>query len=183
MSELFTWLNEVEVGLLEGIQSLFRSGFLDGFMPYATKLGDGGIFPIVCAILLLCFKRTRKIGVAVAVALILELLVVNVAMKPLFARTRPYDVAAVNLLIEKPGDYSFPSGHTATLFAFAATVFLFDKRFGIPALIAAAVVAFSRLYLFVHYPTDVFAGLIIGILLAFAAAYITKKIWKNKGWS
>jgi undecaprenyl-diphosphatase len=151
-------------------------------MSYATKLGDG-LFPVLCAILLLCFKKTRKIGVAVALALMLELLVVNVAMKPLFARTRPFDVAFFETLIEKPRDYSFPSGHTASLFAFAATIVLFDKKLGIPALIIAAVVAFSRLYLFVHYPTDVLAGLVIGILIAFASAYIIKKIWKKKGWN
>ncbi|MDR2090153.1 MAG: phosphatase PAP2 family protein [Clostridiales bacterium] len=180
MTEIFTSLNEFELGILRWIQEVFQSAFLDTAMPYITKLGDGALVYVVCVIVLLCFKKTRKIGVAIGIAMLLELLVVNVAMKPLFARTRPYDASEVGLLIEKPSDYSFPSGHTAGFFAFAVTVLLFDKRFGIPAVVIACFVALSRLYLFVHYPTDVLAGLIIGILIAFAAKYITLKIWKEK---
>ncbi|MDR1905779.1 MAG: phosphatase PAP2 family protein [Clostridiales bacterium] len=177
---MFEVLNGYEIGLLNGIQEVFGCGFLDTVMPYITKLGDSDILAIVCAAIMLCFKRTRAIGVAVAVALILELVVVNVALKPLIMRARPFVVNPdVALLIGRPGDYSFPSGHTASMFAFSVSVLCFNKKLGAAAVVIAALVAFSRLYLYVHYPSDVIAGMLIGIIIAIVSSKIARRIFKN----
>ncbi|MDR3293618.1 MAG: phosphatase PAP2 family protein [Clostridiales bacterium] len=182
---MFDALNLYEINILDFIQKTFRCGFLDTVVPYVTALGDGGIFFIVCAVLFLIFKKTRSIGIAIAAALILEAVVVNLTMKPLLMRERPFSVNPdILLLVKAPGDYSFPSGHSATAFAFAAAVFFMNKKWGIPAFIVAALVALSRLYLYVHYPTDVLAGILIGIILgafaAFAVKHIEKSIKKRK---
>ncbi|MDR3264026.1 MAG: phosphatase PAP2 family protein [Clostridiales bacterium] len=177
----FENINPYEIKILDWIQSIFQSNALDTIAPYVTKLGDSGVVMIICAVVLLFFKKTRKIGFAVAGALILELVIVNITMKPLFMRTRPYDVnTGVNLLIPPPGDYSFPSGHSASAFAFAVSVLIFNKKIGIPAVILAFAVALSRLYLYVHYPSDVLSGIIIGILLALVSSTIVKAVYKQK---
>ncbi len=158
-------LNGFELKILDGIQDLFQCGFLDWFMPIITKLGDGGIFWIIIAVLLLLTKKYRKVGAMMGVALLLGLLVGNITLKPLIDRIRPYEMSGVNfeLLVEPLSDGSFPSGHTLACFE-AATVLLINKRkFGIPAMCIALNVAFSRLYLYVHYPTDVLAGMLLGI--------------------
>lgn len=110
--------------------------------------------------------KTRKVGILVSVALLLDVLTCNVILKPLIARTRPYDVnKAVELLIRAPRDYSFPSGHTAASFAAAAALWFADKKkLAIPALVLAVLIAFSRMYFYVHYPTDVLGGAILGMV-------------------
>ena len=110
--------------------------------------------------------KTRKVGILVSVALLLDVLTCNVILKPLIARTRPYDVnTAVELLIRAPRDYSFPSGHTAASFAAAAALWFADKKkLAIPALVLAVLIAFSRMYFYVHYPTDVLGGAILGMV-------------------
>lgn len=154
-----------ELNFLDFIQSHLRCGFLDTVMPFLSALGDSGMVWIVCAVLLLFIPKTRKIGTAMAIGLLLEALCCNVILKPLVARVRPCDVnPAVRLLIARPTDYSFPSGHTGASFAAVSALFFGKNRLWIPALILASLIAFSRLYLYVHYPTDVLAGAMIGIM-------------------
>ena len=157
-----------------------RGGFLDAVMPAVTSLGNGGLVWIAVALILTAVKKYRVAGIAVLIALILNLLIGNVILKPLIARVRPCDInTAVKLLIPRPTDYSFPSGHTLSSFAAATVIFLRDKRFGTAALILASLIAFSRLYLYVHYPTDVLAGIVIGIAIGFFSYYATDKITKK----
>ncbi len=171
-------LNGFELNILDKIQELFQCGFLDWFMPIVTKLGDGGIFWIIIAVLLLLTKKHRKVGAMMGVALLLGLLIGNLTLKPLIDRVRPYDVEGFAILIDKLHDGSFPSGHTLACFE-AATVLLTNKRkFGIPAMCIAINVAFSRLYLYVHYPTDVLAGMLLGIGFGIAAVFIVNSIIK-----
>ena len=169
-------LNQFEIEILDFIQSVFKCPFFDFLMPILTRFADSGIGWIVVALVLLCFKKTRKTGAAMAVALVLGLVVGNIILKNVFARIRPYNVnSAVQLLVEKLSDYSFPSGHTRCSFECATAIFLGNKKAGFAAFVFAALIAFSRLYLYVHYPTDVLAGILLGIANGFLAVYIVKK--------
>lgn len=154
-----------EIEFLNSIQHLLRNEFLDAFMPFISSLGNAGIFWILLTAVLLIIPKTRKAGVASAIALLLMLVTGNMILKPLVARLRPFTVnTAVELLIPPPTDFSFPSGHTFASFASATAILKNNRKLGIPALILAALIAFSRLYLYVHFPTDVFFGLLLGIL-------------------
>ena len=134
-------------------------------MPIISMLGNVGAIWIVCAVVLLVIPKTRKVGVILAVSLAIEALCCNVILKPLVARIRPFDVnTAVQLLISPPKDFSFPSGHTGAAFAAASALFFSKNRLWIPSLVLAILIAFSRLYLYVHYPTDVLGGILLGIL-------------------
>lgn len=99
-------------------------------------------------------------------------------LKPLVARIRPYDVRGItDLLVPALSDFSFPSGHTLASFEASVVLLIRDKRMGIPAIIIAIIVALSRLYLFVHYPTDVLVGAVLGILFAVVAVFIVNKVY------
>lgn len=134
-------------------------------MPKITVLGDKGLFWILVALVLICTKKFRKVGIMLGIAYIFGFLIGNLTLKPLIGRIRPYDVnTEIELLIAALSDYSFPSGHTLICFEAATVLMLTErKKFGFAALIIAILVAFSRLYLYVHYPTDVLAGMILGI--------------------
>ena len=161
-------LMENESAILLWIQNNLRCGFLTPVMRVITTLGNGGAFWIVLTLLLLIFKRTRRMGVYCAASMLLTLLVVNLCIKPLAARTRPYElIQGLQILVSRPHDYSFPSGHSANSLTCAWTIFrLAPKKYGVPALVLAVLIALSRLYVGVHYPTDVLAGAAIGVLLS-----------------
>ncbi len=170
-------MNVFELKILDFIQENLKCGFLDWFMPLVTKLGDAGIFWIIVAVVLLFTKKYRKVGAMMGVALVMGLLVVNCGIKPLVDRIRPYDMPGVNvdLLVDRLHDGSFPSGHTVASFEASVVLMLNDKRLGIPALIIAVLVSLSRLYLYVHYPSDVLVSVVLGIVFAFLAVKIVNK--------
>jgi undecaprenyl-diphosphatase len=149
-----------------------------------TVLGDGGIFWIGVAVVLLLIPKTRKIGFGMGAALLMGLLVCNLTLKPLVARIRPYDYVLeqygvqIKLLIEAQHDFSFPSGHTIASFEAATVLLIHSREAGIPAMILACLIAFSRMYLYVHYPTDVIASVILGVAFAFAAVWLVDKGYK-----
>lgn len=169
-----------EINFLEWLQTI-HNPVLDKFMIGVTYLGSGGILWIIIALLLILNKKYRTWGFVVAASLIGCLLIGNLTLKPLIARVRPYDVTGFEaLLIEKLSDYSFPSGHTQASFAAATVLFVMNKKWGIAALIMAALISFSRLYLYVHFPTDVFAGFVIGVVIALLCVkFIKPKIPKK----
>ena len=176
----------IDFAILDWIIAHVWCPFLDWFMPLITMLGDDGIFWIAVALILLVFPKTRKTGAMMGVAMILGLLIGNLTMKPYFARIRPYEFRPIDaeLLVAHLSDFSFPSGHTLVCFE-AATVLMVRNRkpWGIIALIAAVLVAFSRLYLYVHYPSDVLVGLILGTLFGFLGVWIVNAVvdaWKKR---
>lgn len=178
-------LNQLAVSfdlpILDWIQAHLQCGFLDAVMPIITLFGEGGVFWIACAVILLCIPKTRKIGLGMGIALLLGLLVCNVTLKPLVRRPRPYDLqeemgVVINLLVSKQHDFSFPSGHTIASFEAATVLLINDKRLGIPAMILAVLVSFSRLYLYLHYPTDVLFSVFAGILFAFIGNALAQKV-------
>ena len=129
---------------------------------------------------MLILPKTRKTGIIVAAALLMDLVLCNLILKNLVARVRPYDVnTAIAILIKKPLDFSFPSGHTAASFAAMTALFLAKmKKAWIAALILAVLIAFSRLYFYVHYPTDVLGGIVVGILSGVLGYAIVEKLDK-----
>ena len=173
-------LNLFEANIVLWIQENLRVGFLNPIMQGITHLGDGGVFWIILSVLLLLFKKTRKVGLCCALGLIFDLLVINIAVKPLVARIRPYEIIKeITILTHQPGDHSFPSGHSAGSFACAWAFFrAYKKKWGVPALVLAALVSLSRLYVGVHYPTDVLGGIVIGCVLGELGYRVGKKIWR-----
>lgn len=166
----------LEFQILDGIQRLFGCKWLDAVMPGLSSLGDAGICWIVLSILLLLFPRTRRAGFASAAALIFMLVGCNMILKPLVARPRPFTVRpSVTLLLPAPRDFSFPSGHSCASFASATAVLKNNRRIGLPALALACLIAFSRLYLYVHYPTDVLAGTFLGIAFGYLGNLAAEK--------
>lgn len=174
MTEIITALSSLDGGLLLWIQENLRSELLTPLISFITTSGNGGLIWIAITCFLLAFKKTRKTGIMCALALIFSLIFTNLLIKPLVARVRPYDVIdTLTVLIEKPHDFSFPSGHSSAAFATAWVMLRrLPKKFGVPALVYATLMAFSRLYLGVHYPSDVLAGIVLGILYAAAAMWV-----------
>ena len=171
------WIVNFDFTILDWIQQHLRNEVLDTVMPLITMLGDHGILFIAVGVLLLVFRQTRRCGLFVLLALLVGLLICNVTLKPLIARIRPYDLKqGIDLLIEAPTDFSFPSGHTNASFVFATVIFCMNKKWGIPAMVMAALIAFSRLYLYVHYPTDVLGGIICGIFAGWITVFLLRKL-------
>lgn len=171
----------MDFAILDFIQENLRCGFLDAVMPVITVSAKAGLVWIGLAVLLVISPKTRKAGAAVAVALILHLIVVNITLKPLVDRPRPFEInTAIELIAKAPHDGSFPSGHSSASFAAATAVFLYNRQMGIAALVLAAVIAFSRLYLYFHFPTDVLAGTLIGVGLGYLSKVIIEKFSSNK---
>lgn len=167
-----------ELSILNSISN-FKCDFLDGLMVFITSLANKGFMWIALSIILLSFKKTRRIGICVSLGLVFNFLLVNVLIKPIIARPRPYDVnTAIKLIIPPPVDYSFPSGHTSASFAASCAVCIHNKKWGIPLLLLASLIAFSRLYLCVHFPSDVIFGIAFGIICSYASNYICKKHFK-----
>ena len=171
-------MNLFEINILYWIREHLTCPFLDGILPPISALSAHGEIWILLALALIAIPKTRRAGVTMAVTLILCLCIGNLTLKPLIARVRPYDVVDVPLLVEKLSDFSFPSGHTLASVGAATALTLYYRRFGMAALTLAAVIAFSRLYLFVHYPTDVVAGALLGVALAFLARFIVCRVWR-----
>lgn len=157
-----------EIQILNDIQSI-RCSVLDVLMPL---ISNGLILWLILPMVLIMRKNTRKAGWIVLAAIAIEFILCNVVMKNAFHRIRPFDVNTdITLLISKPSDYSFPSGHTSLSFAAVTALWLSGKlkKWRIPALVFAFLIAFSRLYLYVHYPTDVLMGIAVGVFSGWAA--------------
>ena len=172
-----------DLPILDWIAANLWNPVLDKIMPLVTVLGDAGIFWIVCSVILMLIPKTRKAGFSMGLALLMGVVLCNITLKPLIGRIRPYDYQwevygkTIELLIEAEHDFSFPSGHTIASFEAAFALLLGNKKLGIPAMVLAVLIAFSRMYLYVHYPTDVIASVILGIGLAILATWIVGKLW------
>ena len=177
-------LQQIDLSILLWIQENLRVDFMNGFWKAVTFLGNGGWFWIMLGLLLLFWKKTRPVGGTILLALVIGALITNLGLKNLVARVRPYDFSdQVRLLVAPQLDYSFPSGHTCASFAAAVVCWkCLPRRYGLFALVLAALIAFSRLYVGVHYPSDVIGGFLIGIFAGTAACRITgKKFLRQNG--
>lgn len=162
------------------IQNHLRTPLFDRIFLFITSLGDKGILWIILALLLMIPKKTRKIGITCALALVLSVVFNNHLLKNLIQRPRPFTQINGLVNLRTPLDPSFPSGHTGSSFAAAVVIFMqMPKRCGIPAMLAAVLIAFSRLYIGVHYPTDVLGGMLTGTLIAFLSQWIINGIFQK----
>ena len=171
----------IELEFLNRIQQL-HTPVLDKIMVFITNLGSAGIIWIILTVICLIIPKTRKAGWIMAASLIVDLILCNGILKNLVARTRPCDVnKSIQLLVKRPWDYSFPSGHTAASFASVTALYLAgEKKLWKRALVLGCVIAFSRMYLYVHYPTDILGGAIVGILSGVLGYEIIKLILKKR---
>ena len=165
-----------EFRLLEMIHDIFESRFTDFIMPRITALGNAGIIWIILAAVLLCIPRYRRCGEVLAAGLLAGLVFGNLLIKPLIHRPRPCWLYEVQLITKIPSDYSFPSGHTYSSFTAAFLLLRYNKRWGIAALALAVLIAFSRMYLYAHFPTDVLGGIVLAVAVSTAVTAIDKRI-------
>ena len=171
----------MEFQILDALQTI-HNPVLDTVMCGITRLGDAGIIWILLCIVLLVLPKTRKSGVILMAALLVDLVICNGILKPLVHRIRPFDVrTGIELLVKRPTDFSFPSGHTAASFASVMALYLAgEKKIWISSLGLAVLIAFSRLYLYVHYPTDVLGGVVAGLAAGALGYWLMKKVQELK---
>ena len=172
---LLLWKFDFEI--LFFIQKYLRNDILDVIVPFYTSLGEDGIIWITVGVILLIPKKTRKCGIMVLCALLVMLVVNNIVLKNLIARSRPcWTYPEMVDLVEIPKSYSFPSGHTVSAFAVSLVILSQHKKLGIVTVIMAALMAFTRLYVFVHFPTDIFGGMLVGTSIACFVCFTEKKL-------
>ena len=178
-------LSAWEAGVLLWIQNALRNPVTDPIVSFFTHLGDGGVLFIALTLLLLLFPKTRRVGLATALALLCSLLFTNVILKNLFHRVRPWvDFPALVPLVTENDPLSFPSGHTSAAFAFTMAFVRsdFKQRWVKVAVVVLAIcMALSRLYVGVHYPTDVLGGFIVGDLAGLTGWYLSLVILRRVG--
>ncbi len=175
---MLEWIQNADWAVLDWIQDIFRCSFLDAVFPKLTLLGNIGIIWIIAGLVLVCHKKYRARGLMVWCGLLMGLLIGNIIIKNAVARPRPFHLdPSIRLLIKTPSEYSFPSGHTLSSFI-AATVL---SRSGNKIIVAcawvmAALIAFSRLYLQVHFPTDVLFGIVLGVAIGTLTCFVGERV-------
>ena len=173
-------IQNIDWAILRGIRSSLHCGALDFIMPKITLLGNGGAFWILTGFLLLFSKKYRKYGVLLLSVLAAGALIGTLGIKHLIARPRPFQLEDVALLIKQPSGYSFPSGHTQASVAGAMILTAANRKFGWFAIPLAVLIAFSRLYLFVHFPSDVLGAAILSLIIGFIGLYAFKRLTAPK---
>lgn len=172
---MMEFILEFELSILNFLQNI-RCDLSDAFFSLITHLGDKGIFWIALGLILCFIPKYKKTGACLLLALLINFVMCNLTLKPIIARIRPYEhIEGIKLLIATPRDFSFPSGHSSASFAAAYSVWLKSKKWGTMCLCVAGLIAFSRLYLYVHFPSDVIFGIILGILSSILAHRLIHK--------
>ncbi len=172
----------MEFSILYWIQNL-HSDFLNTIMVtiFNDIVGAKGEIWIIVGIIMLLFPKTRKAGLCALSAYIIAYYIGDGILKDLIARPRPCMIdETVALLVSRPSSFSCPSVHSMLAFASASSIFWFHKKAGIAALVFAALVGFSRMYFFVHFPTDVLFGSVLGFLIGTAVCFLAKADMKQK---
>lgn len=185
MTAFFEHFLHFDLSIFEWVQGI-QNPALSAIFKVITSLGEAGIIFIILGLVLICTKKYRKIGFAVIIALLVMEVGNNLILKELFARPRPFNLEGYDWwnavykypdIVSRPDSYSFPSGHTSSAFAAAIAVLWYNRKIGIPTTVFAFLMGFSRIYVEVHYPSDVIAGMIVGIIYAFIGILITKLLY------
>lgn len=173
---LFELITPYDTAVIDFIQTNFKTGIMDALMAFFSYLGESGILWIVTGLMLIVFRKTRAAGVMVITAVAFGFIIGELCIKNIVCRPRPfYANPDIVLNISPPSGFSYPSGHSCSSFAAAVVLFMRDKRLGIPAICVASLIAFSRLYNYVHYPSDVISGILLGIISAILVVYVLKR--------
>jgi undecaprenyl-diphosphatase len=172
-------IQNIDESILFYIQAHMKSPVMDRVMVFITSLGNAGLIWIAIALVLMYQKNYRKCGIYLSLTLMTASLLGDEVLKNVFHRIRPCNqFPEVSLLIHRPGTYSFPSGHTMAGFAAAAVLFNFNRKLGIAGYFMAFLIAFSRMYLFVHFPTDILGGILFGTLSSMLLVYGANRIYQ-----
>lgn len=182
---MLDWIYRFDLSVFNAVFQL-HSPVLNFFMKTITYLGEDGLFWIILAVVLCLFRKTRRFGVFLAGALLIEVLCNELVLKSIFERPRPFNyqpwqdagLYVFPEIVPRPSSFSFPSGHTASSFAAATVLFCANKKWGTPALVLAALIGFSRVYCGVHYCTDVLAGMLVGIVVGIAAYFLIRALFR-----
>jgi undecaprenyl-diphosphatase len=168
-------MTQIDISIMECIRQNMTSPLMDKIMTAITHMGDYGILWIGLCIILMAVPKTRKSGFALATAMIAGLVICNLLMKNIIARPRPFVAYDFPIIINPPMGYSFPSGHSSNSFIAATVIAMGNKKLALPAYIIAILIAFSRVYLCVHYPSDIIAGAVIGMGIGCATVRLFDK--------
>ncbi len=184
MSAIFDSFLHFDLNVFQWVQTI-QTPILSAILKVITTLGEGGIIFILLALGLLITKKYRKAGFAMIIALAVMVVCNNLVLKEIFARPRPFNITydwwneiyRFPEIVSRPDSYSFPSGHTSSAFAAAVALLWYDRKIGIPTTIFAFIMGFSRIYVEVHYCTDVLAGLVVGIIYAVIGVLLAKVLY------
>lgn len=172
---------EKEFFVLDFINQYIKNPFFDVLMPFISFLGSVGMIWIVLSVILIVTKKHRLLGRSIICDFIFNVIGCNIIIKPIVARIRPYELnQSINLIVSAPSDYSFPSGHTLFAFGAATIIFLYNKKVGILMYLFALAMAFSRLYLYVHFPSDVAFGAFLGIMFGIVSYKLEKILFEKR---
>lgn len=172
----FETITSFDSAVLVWLQTVMQSAFCDNVMAFFSILGEKGIFWLSIGCVMLFFKKTRATGAMLIAAVAFGFLIGEVCLKNIICRPRPFEVNPnIRLNISPPSGYSCPSGHSCSSFAAAVVLTAKNKKLGIPALLIAVLIAFSRLYNGVHYPSDVLFGIMLGVASAITIMIIFSK--------
>ena len=173
---MIDFITSIDFSILDFIWNNLHSGFMDTFMVFLSLVGEGGAVWFAIAIPMLFFKKSRVCGIVMILSMGITLLLGEFVLKNLIGRVRPCNInTELELLVNRPKSFSFPSGHTGSSFTAATCIFIWKKRVGIFALVLASLIAFSRLYNYVHFPSDILGGIVLGVLVSLLVYYIIKK--------
>lgn len=170
----------MDFSILYAIQNI-RTPILDEIIVFITNAcGSKAQIWIYLGIVLCLFKKTRKMGLSVLLSYYMVWIIGQDILKDIIARVRPCNIdETIELLVSRPTSYSCPSTHSGLAFAMATSIYSFDKYAGKISIICALIIAFSRMYLFVHFPSDVLLGSILGIISGIVCAKLIKYIYKK----
>lgn len=177
---MLQWIQDIDNAILFFIQDNFHSPLLNPILVFISTIGNSGAVWLFTAALFLFLPRYRKYGLMLLLALLFTSVTGEILIKPLVQRIRPCNAdLLMPMLIPRPHSFSFPSGHTSSSFAAALVIWKADKKLRIYAVVLAFLIAFSRLYLFVHYPSDILGGLLLGLLCGAISMRIINRFNRN----
>lgn len=171
------FIQMIDTNIIYFFSDKVQNNFLNPIIIFLTKIGDGGLFWILISLIFLFKKNYRKVGIISIIALMINFLLGEVILKNLIQRPRPFVTHPdLKLLIHAPTSFSCPSGHTSASFAVAFVIAYYLKKLAAPALIIASLISLSRIYLLVHYPSDILAGILLGLVSCILSILIYNKI-------